>query len=35
MMYWILLVYLVVAYFIPEVGVIALICMIGPVVMAV
>ncbi|MBO5699525.1 MAG: 4Fe-4S binding protein [Bacteroidaceae bacterium] len=35
MMYWILFIYLVFAYWVPEVGVIALICMIGPVVMAV
>ena len=34
-MFWILFVYLIVAYFVPEVGVIALICMIGPVAMAV
>ena len=33
-MYWILLIYLVVAYFFPTVGIIALICMIGPVAMA-
>lgn len=30
-MYWILFVYLLVAYFVPEIGVIAIICMIGPV----
>ena len=34
-MYWILFVYLIVAYFVPESGVIAIICMIGPVAMAV
>ena len=34
-MFWILLVYLIIAYFIPEVGVIAIICMIGPVAMSV
>ena len=34
-MYWILFVYLVVAWFVPEVGVVALVCMIGPVAMAV
>ena len=34
-MFWILFIYLVVAYFVPEVGVIALICMLGPVMMAV
>ena len=34
-MFWILFIYLVVAYFVPEVGVIALICMLGPVLMAV
>ena len=34
-MYWILLIYLVAAYFVPELGVIAIICMIGPVAMAV
>ena len=33
-MYWILLIYLVSAYFVPELGVIAIFCMIGPVVMA-
>ena len=33
-MYWILFLYLLVAYFVPEVGVIALICMVGPVAMA-
>ena len=34
-MFWILIIYLVAAYFVPEVGVIALICMLGPVMMAV
>lgn len=34
-MYWILFVYLLVAYFVPEIGVIAIICMIGPVAMSV
>ena len=34
-MYWILFFYLILAYFVPEVGVIALICMIAPVAMAV
>lgn len=34
-MYWILFLYLMVAYFVPEVGVIALICMVGPIAMAV
>ena len=34
-MYWILLIYLIAAYFVPELGVIAIICMIGPVAMAV
>ena len=34
MLYWILIAYLIVAYFVPEVGIIALICMIGPVAMA-
>lgn len=34
-MYWILFLYLIVAYFVSEVGVIALICMVGPVAMAV
>ena len=34
-MYWILFIYLLVAYFIPETGVIAIICMIGPVAMAI
>lgn len=34
-MYWILFVYLVVTYFVPELGVIAIICMVGPVAMAV
>ena len=34
-MYWILLIYLVVAYFIPETGVVAIICMIGPVAMSI
>lgn len=35
MLYWILLIYLVVGYFYPAVGLIALICMIGPVSMSV
>lgn len=35
MLYWILLVYLVVGYFYPVVGLIALVCMIGPVTMSV
>lgn len=34
-MYWILFLYLLVAYFVPQIGVIAIICMIGPVAMAV
>ncbi len=34
-MFWILFLYLIVAYFFPEVGVVAVICMIGPVAMAV
>lgn len=35
MLYWILLIYLVVGYFFPAVGLIAIICMIGPVTMSV
>lgn len=35
MLYWILLIYLVVGYFYPVVGLIAFICMIGPVSMSV
>lgn len=34
-MYWILLIFLIAAYFVPELGVIAIICMVGPVAMAV
>ena len=34
-MFWILFIYLVLTYFIPEVGVVAIICMIGPVAMSV
>ena len=34
-MFWILFIYLIVAYFIPEIGIIAIICMVGPVAMAV
>ena len=34
-MFWILFLYLIVAYLVPEVGVIAIICMVGPVAMAV
>lgn len=34
-MYLIVFIYLIVAYFIPEVGVAALICMVGPIIMAV
>lgn len=35
MVYLLLLIYLVVAYFVPEVGVVAVVCMIGPVAMSV
>ncbi len=34
-MFWILFIYLVLTYFVPEVGVVAIICMIGPVAMSV
>lgn len=34
-MYWILFIYLIATYFIPEIGIIAIICMVGPVAMAV